>query len=91
MKIHVIAFYRRQSRPPEKSETLVIETPSAPSKPSLLVHHVSQNFFIIEWTFEVSRGVNQVAGYRMYINGKKAGNILPPQFFKAKIASNVNK
>ena len=52
---------------------------------------VLQAFFIIEWLHEGAKGVNQTAGFQAYIDGKKAGNVLDPNFFKAKIASKPEK
>ncbi|XP_075241058.1 uncharacterized protein LOC142336253 isoform X3 [Convolutriloba macropyga] len=86
-KIFMIVMFNTEDQEAQKSEVLKFQVPTRPPKPVVHIHHVSQAFFIIEWLHEGAKGVNQTAGFQAYIDGKKAGNVLDPNFFKAKIAS----
>ncbi|XP_063729701.1 uncharacterized protein LOC134857250 isoform X3 [Symsagittifera roscoffensis] len=76
---------------PQRSEMLTYQVPSQPPKPLVHIHHVSRLFFIIEWMHEGASGPNQTRGFQTYIDGRRAGNMLEPGFFKAKIASKIDQ
>ena len=64
--------------------------PGSPDAPEIFTKAVSEDEFVIEWG-EPRLHVIKVKGYQLYLNGKKAGNVLNSIHRKAVVPCKVKR
>lgn len=64
--------------------------PGEPDAPKLWLVKTSDSSFVVEWSEPKSYGI-PVIGFQLYIEGKKAGDMVAVNLHRAEIPSNINR
>jgi hypothetical protein len=64
--------------------------PGEPDAPKLWLVKTSDSSFVVEWSEPKSYGI-PVIGFQLYIEGKKAGDMVEVNLRRAEIPSNINR
>ena len=86
--MQVVSTGRTSSR---SSETVSLRVPAAPDAPRVALKNITPHSIVIEWGETRCYGPNSIAGYQVFLDGKKAGNVLNKSCFKALIPYKANK
>ncbi|XP_075243287.1 uncharacterized protein LOC142337714 isoform X2 [Convolutriloba macropyga] len=88
IEAHVVCITRTCS---SSSEKVSFRVPAPPDPPDVTLKTVTSTSIVIEWTEPRCYGSNSIAGYQVYLDGKRAGNVLNKSCFKALIPYKPNR